>query len=150
MASIPVWLVGADTTAVTITPEALTKSTGALVAGSDTEVSAVFESVSVEAYRSSTTIMPATATREHNVPIYDGFRVSIDLFQVYGTEPDTLLALFKANSYFKFVLTRGGKSVTCHVMFKDITTGTSGQNEQHVMANFLCIDTGSSDFFTYA
>lgn len=150
MVSIPVWLVGADTTAVTITPEPLTKATGALTPGSDTELSAVFESVSIEIYRSSTTIMPATATREHNVPIYDGYRVSLDLFQVYGAEPDTLLALFLAQPYFKFVLTRGGKSATCHVMFKDLTTGTSGQNEQHTMANFICIDTGSSTFFTYA
>lgn len=150
MASIPVWLMGQDTTALTIVPQTLNKTTGAFTAGSAAALTAVFDSVSVEAYRNRVTVIPATSTREHNVPTTDGFRVSIDIFQVYGTEPDVLLALFKSNTYFQFTLTRSGKSATGYVMFDGMQTGTQGVGEQHAVANFACVDTGASDFFTYS
>ena len=148
MATIPDYLLGKDTTLLTLTP--CSKSGGTLTPGSAEAFTGVFENWGIDLDTEMDQPRPATSTRRHNVPVVDGYSFTLDVINLKAAEPDRLLALFIAGRYYKVDATRNGKTETFYAVMSGVSSGTQGQGHQRSSGKFECVDTGATDFYSRA
>ena len=107
MPTIPVWLLGKNVTAVSITGQALTGATLA-DSGSAVALLAKTQGINHSITPELQEINSMNSTRQNNVILSDGFQFTINCLMVNdGTDPAPLRTLVNTFDYLKVVFTKG-------------------------------------------
>ena len=113
-AAIPLWFVASQGPyTVSITPQTVNTSTGALSDGTVATLTTEVEDVNIEGVNDLREISPSTTVRMNHVIVKKGTRVSIsEIIKKVGT--NKLAAQFYAADYFKVIVVRGAQTFTLY------------------------------------
>lgn len=112
MAAIPLWAIGRNVTACTLTPQTVNPTTGVLT--DTTPVASFFghlQSLDIESDVELNNLSSMDRPQKNFVPIEFGTRVRISEF-VKSAGPNLAMRAFMTGTYYKYVIARGGQSFT--------------------------------------
>lgn len=149
MASIPIFQIGQNLTAMTIDTVSVS-ATGTLTADVDvTTVTGTIMEVGLAPEAVLEEISPMNATQRNHVKIIDDITYTLSVLKVNdGTDPNPLFAKFLTKDIFLLVWTEGtGASATTYTAFvirQAWSDSVSGKGQQIGTFTFAQIDAGAS------
>jgi hypothetical protein len=157
-AEIPLWLIASKggVRNVTITPQSVNASTGALTDGTPVVVTARLRGLGLDMTPEKAEINSVTSPRQNSVVISDGFTFRLEVLKVNNQTNviDPLRAAILAADVFKLSWVEGpgatttSQTVTCYGSRGPYSMSVQGRGEVMAELSFDSVDPGSADFFT--
>lgn len=148
--SLPLYLRGKHLTSVVLTPVTV-GTAGAVtdVTASAATLTTVMDSLALELSANLEEISAVNATRQNNVVLDDGHRLSLSILEVNNAaDPSPLAALMFTHDYFKAVYVKGtgasARTITGYFHRENYNDGIQGKGRQIATLTLAPVDLGTA------